>query len=75
MTQAEAIALSKINFGMSTEDLRNQRVIKDLESRGASIEQLRRLQDLNSPARWTQTKGLMLNSAATMPTWDVGSRE
>ena len=43
---AEDVLRRRIDFGMSMADLQNQTIVKELTSRGASIEQIRRFQQL-----------------------------
>jgi len=65
---AEDVAIQKIDFGMSQADLQNQQVVKTLLNRGASIEQIRRIQELGGARRYTESKDLLLNTVSNMPT-------
>ena len=59
--------MNKIDFSMSLADLQNQSIVKELTSRGASIEEIRRAQQLGVQ-KYTDRKGLILNTLSGMDT-------
>ena len=68
LSAAEAIAIQKIDFGMSQADLQNQQVVRSLLGRGTTIEQLRRIQQLGGSRGYTESKDVMLNTLSRMQT-------
>ena len=68
VTVAEQTAVNKIDFSMSMADLQNQTIVQELMGRGASIDELRRAQQLGSAKKYTDRKGLILNTLSGMDT-------
>ena len=68
VTVAEQAAVNKIDFSMSMADLQNQSIVQELMGRGASIDELRRAQQLGGAKKYTDRKGLILNTLSGMDT-------
>ena len=68
VTVAEQTAVNKIDFSMSMADLQNQSIVQELMGRGASIDELRRAQQLGGAKKYTDRKGLILNTLSGMDT-------